>query len=237
MPHPVEQVEPAPALQRDVEHHEARPPHLDRPHPLPRTRRPRHPEPVGGEVVEQNARVASSSSTTKSTAARPCTADDRRGILAPGNECTGRRQDLSDEDLEVLRCCVSGWRMQARSVSLTVEDRPGDERAASRLDRLRQRRLTRVQPVGRAARRARAEGDDGCLRLGGELQLGFTLDERGQLAGECVRARHLGGDAGASARGDGRPGLQRAERSGLLGSVLGEGANRRIGRPGAGTAG
>jgi hypothetical protein len=35
VPHPVEQVQPAAALQRDVEHHEARPPHLDRPAPPP----------------------------------------------------------------------------------------------------------------------------------------------------------------------------------------------------------
>ena len=46
VPDPVEHVQPAAALQRDVEHHEARPPHLDRPDRLPRTRGPGHPEPI-----------------------------------------------------------------------------------------------------------------------------------------------------------------------------------------------
>ena len=49
----VEQLQPTAALEREVEHHEARLPHLDGPHPLPRTRRSRHAEPVRGEVLEQ----------------------------------------------------------------------------------------------------------------------------------------------------------------------------------------
>src|SRR5439155_15611961 len=56
-----------------------------------------------------------------------------------------------------------------------------------------------------------------------------ALDQRRQLAGEPVRARHLGGDAGASARGDGRPRLERAERSRLFEPVLGERTDRRAG--------
>jgi hypothetical protein len=84
--------------------------------------------------------------------------------------------------------------------------------------------LARGQPAGRAR-----EGGDGGLGRGGQLWLGFALDQRRQLAGERVRARHPGGDAGASARGDGRPRLEGPKRSRLLEPVFGERTDRRLG--------
>ena len=47
------QFAPRPVLEAQIEQHEARPPHLDRTHPLARARCAGHPEPVGGEVVGQ----------------------------------------------------------------------------------------------------------------------------------------------------------------------------------------
>jgi hypothetical protein len=53
VPHPVEPVQPAAALEREVQHHQVRPPHLDPADPLPRARRSRHPKAVRGEVLDQ----------------------------------------------------------------------------------------------------------------------------------------------------------------------------------------
>jgi hypothetical protein len=63
--HAIEQVKPAATLERKVQDHEARTPDLDPADPLPRTRRPRDPEASCGKVSIRNARVASSSSTTR----------------------------------------------------------------------------------------------------------------------------------------------------------------------------
>ena len=51
--HPVEQVEPAAGLEREVQQHQARPPYLDGAKPLPRTRRAGHTEAVSPEVPEE----------------------------------------------------------------------------------------------------------------------------------------------------------------------------------------
>ena len=117
---------------------------------------------------------------------------------------------------------VPGCRMHARSVSRppnTVPVRKARPRActASGSARLSSSSAAGARPAGRA-RKATIEVSGAAA----SSSQGSRLDERRQLAGERVRARHLGGDPGAAERGDRRPRLQRAERSRLLGSVLGE---------------
>ncbi len=51
--HAVEQHQAAGALERQIEHHECRLAHLDRPQSLGHTARAGHAEPVRGQVVEQ----------------------------------------------------------------------------------------------------------------------------------------------------------------------------------------
>jgi hypothetical protein len=51
-PHPIEKNEPAPVLEREIEHYEHRLAHLDGPQALRHAGRPTHPEAVRCEVVE-----------------------------------------------------------------------------------------------------------------------------------------------------------------------------------------
>ena len=53
MPHAVQEIEPAAALERQIEQHQARPPHLDRAQALPRARRADGAKAVGDEVLDQ----------------------------------------------------------------------------------------------------------------------------------------------------------------------------------------
>jgi hypothetical protein len=102
-------------------------------------------------------------------------------------------------------------------------DRAGQERPPARLDCFREGAVDGLEPVRRAAGRPGPERDDRGLRGGREFERGLSLDQRGELARQRVRADDLVDDAGATTGRDRRPRLEGAERPGLLQAVLGEG--------------
>jgi hypothetical protein len=76
-----------------------------------------------------------------------------------------------------------------------------------RLDGLGQGAVYRFDLLGRAAWRLGPERHDRRLWGGRELQRGLSLDQRGELARQRVRADDLVDDAGATTGGDRRPRL------------------------------